>query len=378
VSEIAQFRDAVRRFCESELGAGLARRIDREDVLPSELIARMAALGYMGLAFPEEYGGGGGSIQELVVLAEELSCASSALAGIVMSTAVFGGLNILMSGTDDQRTSLLPRICRGELLTAMAITEPDAGSDVAAVATKAVLTESGWELTGTKMFTSGAQEAELIMVVARSGRGPRRHDGLTILLVPNPSAGLEVRKLEKIGNRGISTCELVLDQVRVPAESVLGGADGTGAGWSQAMKTFEAERIIMAAMSLGIARRAMRDAQLYAQQRHQFGQPIGKFQAVGHMLADMATTIEASSALIQSVAHRYRAGVPCATEAAMAKLFATEGARQICLNGMQILGGYGYLPEFDMERHLRDALLGPVGAGTSQIQRSIIAKALGF
>ncbi|MFR9805123.1 acyl-CoA dehydrogenase family protein [Pseudonocardia sp. RS010] len=376
--DLEEFRNSIRSFCRREVTLELVRRMDREDFIPPDLIRRLGELGYMGVAFPEEYGGGGGGIHELVVLGEELSAVSSAISGIVISTAVFGGLNILLSGSDAQRSELLPKVCSGELLSAMAITEADAGSDVSAVSTKAERMDGGWVLNGTKMFTSGAQEAQLVMIVARTGSGPRRHDGLTVFLVPNPTAGLEIRKLEKIGNRGITTCELVLDDVRLPHDAVLGGAEAAGEGWAQAMKTFEVERITMAAMSVGIARRALKDAVAYAGERHQFGQAIGNFQAVGHSLAEMATQVEAASALVATAANRFADGLPCATEAAMAKLFATERAKEICLGGMQVLGGYGYLPEFDMERHLRDALLGTVGAGTSQIQRTIIARSMGF
>lgn len=376
--DLEDFRQSIRSFCRREVGIDLVRAMDREDFIPAELIQQMGENGYMGVAFPEKYGGGGGGIHELAVLGEELSAISSAIAGIVISTAVFGGLNILLSGNDQQRAELLPRVCSGDLLSAMAITEPDAGSDVSAVSTKAERTEDGWVLNGTKMFTSGAMEASLIMVVARSGSGARKHDGIGIFLVPNPSPGLKVRKLEKIGNRGLTTCELVLNDVCLDEGAVLGGEEHAGNGWSQAMKTFEVERITMAAMSVGIARRALRDATAYAAERHQFGQPIGNFQAVGHMIADMATEVEAAAALMTAAADKFARGLPCSTEAAMAKLFATECAKEVCLGGMQILGGYGYLPEFDMERHLRDALLGTVGAGTSQIQRTIIARSLGF
>lgn len=375
---LAEFRSSVRAFCEREVPVDLAREMDALDRVPVELIEKVGLAGYLGLPFPEEYGGQGAGIRELVVLADELSFASSAIAGLVTSTAVFGGMNILLSGTDAQRHELLPRVCRGELLSAMAITEPDAGSDVSAIMTKATKTPAGWSLSGTKIFTSGALEAGLVMVMARCGTGPRKHDGLGIFLVESPLTGLTIQKLDKIGNRGISTCELVFDRVEIAADSVLGGPSAAGSGWAQAMKTFEIERIIMAALSLGIARRALRDAVRYAGERHQFGAPIGSFQSIGHMLADMATELEAAQALVSSVADRYAAGQPCRTEAAMAKLFATERAKSICLSGMQILGGHGYLPEFDMERHLRDCLLGTVGAGTSQIQRSIIAKSLGF
>lgn len=376
--ETVAFRMSVRSFCEHEIDRDLVRRMDAEDRTPPEVVDRLAELGYVGLAFPEQYGGGGGGLLELLVLAEELTRVSSALCGAVITTALFGGMNLLHLGTEEQRADLLPRICSGRLRTALAVTEPDAGSDVASLSTKAVLDEDGWRISGTKMFTSGALEAGLIMVLARTGEGPRPHDGLSMILVPNPSAGLTVRKLTKLGTRGTSACEVVLVDVRVPADAVLGGPDAAGTGWRQVMTTFDLERAVLAATSVGIAQSALDDAVRYARERHQFGRAIGDFQAVGHLLADMATRVEACRAFLAVVAERMAAGVPSSTEAAMVKLFATETAKQVCLDGMQVLGGYGYLPEFDMERHLRDSLLGPVGGGTSQIQRTIIARSLGF
>lgn len=378
VDHIEMFRESVRAFCEKEVNRELQRQMDVDDVLPRGLRMRMAELGFTGLAVPEEYGGSGGSIYELVVLAEELSRCSSAISGSIMTTAVSGSTNILLSGSEEQRRDLLPKIAGGTCSISMAITEPNSGSDAAALRTRAIRVEGGWRLSGNKMFITGANEADLIMVLARTEKSERRQEGLTIFLVPRPSVGLIIAKLDKIGNRGCSSCDVALDEVLIPEDAVLGGIEAVGRGWSQLMRTFEVERILMGAMALGTARRALDDAVVYAQQREQFGQPIGNFQAIGHMLADMATSVAASRAFLWDVAGKFAAGKPCSEEAAMVKLFTTEQAKQVCLSGMQVLGGYGYLGEFDMERCLRDSLLGPIGGGTSQIQRTIIARGLGF
>lgn len=371
-------RKSIRAFLDREIDRDTVRRIDAEDHVPAWIVERLADQGYTALAFPEEFGGGGGRVSHLLVVVEELTRHSAGVSGAVATSALFGGMNILHSGTDEQRGTYLPAICRGELLCAMGVTEPGSGSDVAGIVTRAVRTERGWRLDGTKMFTSGALEAGLIMVLARTGTEADRHRGLSLMLVPAGTPGLTINKIHKLGNRGVSTTELVLDGVEIDAGAVLGGEEGVNRGFYQVMSTFELERMVLAANSVGIAQAALEDAVRYAGEREQFGQPIGRFQAVAHMLADMATEVAACRAFIYSVAERFESGAPCRADAAMLKLFATERALKVCLSGMQVLGGYGYTPEYDMERHLRDALLGPVGGGTSQIQRNVIADHLGF
>lgn len=371
-------RSSLRRFLQDELTPALVRQIDDDDQVPEFLVARMVELGYLGATYPEEYGGGGGDLFHLLILMEELSAVSAGLAGVLGTTVLFGGLNLLHSGTEEQRRAYIPGMCRGEVRCAMAITEPDAGSDVAGITTRAEPDGDTWLLNGRKVFITGAYEATMVLVVARSGKGAVGRHGLSVFLVPRDAAGFEVRKLDKLGTRGISACELTFDDVVLPLDAVLGGPESTGRGWTQVMATFDLERIIMSVQALGIARAAFEKAAGYARQRRQFGRPISRFQAIGHMIADMATDVEASRAFLYSVAERFISGLPCTKEAAMLKVFVTERSKEVCLRGMQILGGYGYMMEYDMQRHLRDSLLGPIGAGTSQIQRNIIGRELGL
>lgn len=354
------------------------RHFDAHKEFPEAMYQRLAELGLLGYPFPEQYGGGGGDIIDFVIIQEELAKASYLVSGIWGFPVLFGGEQLLHCGSEEQKRRYLPGICSGNLKFSFALTEPDAGSDAAAVRVSARLDGRDFVITGTKMFISGANIADYVMTVARTEATVPKHKGLTIFIVSTKSHGFRARPMEKFGGRAIDTCELLYEDVRVSEDAILGGPDGLNRGWPQMMTCLDTERILMAAQGVGFAAQILKDVIRYASERVQFGQPIGKFQAISHPIADLATEIEMARVFLYYTAWLKAKGKPCSKEASMAKLYATELTKRVALQGMQTLGGYGYMMEFDMQRYLRDSLLGVVGGGTSQIQRNIIAKHLGL
>jgi alkylation response protein AidB-like acyl-CoA dehydrogenase len=373
-----ELRESVQAFAAKHLTNEVLRRIDEQDEFPDTLVRELAQRGYLGVALPAQYGGGDLDVPEFLVVAEELSRASMVTFASVVSPAIFSAWRILAEGTEAQRTSLVPAIISGSLrMSGTALTEPNAGSDLHALSTSATRTSKGWRLNGRKTLIGGALESRLIMVLARvDGRGPR--DDLNFFLVPNPSDGLTIRRLPALGSHGVSTCAIDLKEVDIDATALLGGEEALGKGWAQLMRDFGTARLTTAAICLGVAQRGLDLAVAFAAEREQFGQPIGNFQSIAHMLADRATDIAAARSLLYDVADDYAAGLIDPGRISMTKLFASEVAKRTCIDGMQIFGGRGYLVEYDMERVLRDSFLYSVGGGTPQIHRSTIAKSLGF
>jgi alkylation response protein AidB-like acyl-CoA dehydrogenase len=372
--EQRDFAEAIRDFCAREFGGERLAELTNgyEDSHSEEIARRMAELGWLGLSIDEEYGGSGGSFSDAALFLEEISRGQAPLTAYAVTLIVVGALNRF--GTDEQKRDLLGRVAAGGAL-AIAMSEPDAGSDVAALSTSARRDDGDWVLDGTKMWCSYAHKASHILIVCRSGEGSSRHEGLSMVLVPRESEGLTMRPIETLG--GKETNELHLDGCRVPADALLGEE---GAGWTQLMAGLNNERVILAAQALGLAQRAFDDALAYAKERRQFGRPVGAFQAIQHKFADMATDLTKTRLLVRSVA-RLTDEDPnrmLPQEASMAKLSATELARRCALEGMQIMGGYGYASEYPMERHLRSAVVTTIFGGTSEIQRNIIAKTLGL
>lgn len=372
--EQRDFVAAVRDFCARECGP------DRLDALTDggsdphnhEIAARMAELGWYGLTIPERYGGSGGSFLDATLFLEETARGQAPIGAYGVTLICVGALERF--GSDDQKADLLGRVARGGTL-AIAMSEADAGSDVAALKCRARRDGDEWVLDGSKMWCSFAHKASHVLIVCRTGEGSERHEGLSMIFVPRDADGFEMRPIDTLG--GEDTNELHLDGVRVPAGNLLGTE---GDGWTQLMAGLNNERAILAALALGLAQRAFDDTLAYVKQRRQFGRPVGSFQALQHRLADLATDLTQARLLVRWVA-RLTDEEPdrmLPQEASMAKLAATELAKRCALEAVQMAGGYGYATEYPMERYLRSAVVTTIYGGTSEIQRNIIAKTLGL
>jgi alkylation response protein AidB-like acyl-CoA dehydrogenase len=372
------FRQTIRKFIERETSRELDRQLEEEGRFPFELAEKMAETGLLGLPFPEQYGGVGGTVMDFVIAAEELAYGSEAACGLFLGPVFFAGEQIYLNGSEEQKKKYLPQIARGKLRGAFALTEPDAGSDASAITTGAVPDGDDYVINGQKTMISGADIADLIMTCTKTDKECRRYEGITIFIVPGKAEGLTVRKMKKLGNNILSTCELFFDNVRVPKENILGGPEGLNQGWMHMINNLDVERIMIAALYTAIAQRAYDDALAYAKERKQFGKPISQYQMIQQLLADMLVEIRASRLLTYHAAWLKEQGEFCSTEASIAKIHATEAARKVTIDGMQVLGGYGYMMEYDMQRYVRNALLGTIGGGTNQIQRLIIAKLEGM
>jgi alkylation response protein AidB-like acyl-CoA dehydrogenase len=365
-------QQVVREFAAREL-LPIAADLDRQSRFPAETLAKASDLGLLGLMVPEAYGGAGMDAVAYVIVQEELARASAGFQTIVSVNNSLVCDPILRWGTDSQRRRYLPDLAGGRRLGCYCLTEPTSGSDAMALRTTATLRGGEWVLTGTKVFVTNGAEADLCVVYARTEDAPGAR-GLSAFLVDKTSPGVRVGKVEhKLGIRCSSTAEIVLDECRVPAENLLGAR---GEGGRIALATLDGGRIGIAAQAVGIARAALEEATAYVQQRHQFGVPIARFQAVRFALADMATRLEAARLLTLRAAALRDAGRPYATEASMAKLAASETAMWAAHRAVQLFGGYGYIQEYPVERYFRDAKITEIYEGTSEIQRIVIARAL--
>ncbi len=367
----------IEDFIERETSRELDRDCDENERFPIELNDKLAATGLYGLPFPREYGGTGGSTVDFCLATETLATGSDAACALFLLPVFFAGEMLLNNGSEEQKRRYLPEIVAGRLKGCFALTEPDVGSDASRVKTRAVANGDEFVINGHKTLISGAEIADIIMTVTRTDPDVNRYEGLTILMVPRETPRITINKLKKLGGRIISTCEIFFDDVRVNRELILGGPEALNQGWPQLLKQLDIERIMMGALHVAIAEKAFADALAYAKQREQFGRPISSYQMVVQLLADMKTQIEAARWLTYRAAWLKDRGLPCSLEASYCKLFATEMAKKVTQDGMQVMGGYGYMVDSDMQRYVRDALLGTIGGGTNQIQRLIIGKLLG-
>jgi butyryl-CoA dehydrogenase len=364
--------EMVRDFARSEV-LPRAAEIDEKAEYPEDLVKKMADLGLMGVPFPEEYGGAGQSYVTFALIVEEI-CRACASTGLIMDVNIsLCGEPIMMFGTDEQKDRFLTPLATGEKLGALAMTEPEAGSDAAAITTTAVKRNGCWILNGRKIFITNGEKADTYVVTAKSDReaGSR---GITDFIVEKSMPGVSfTTHYEKMGIRGSPTTDVVLEDVEVPDENVLGGV---GNGFKVTMETLDAGRIGIAAQAVGIARAALEDCVAYARERTQFGQPIVRFEMVQAMLADMATQIEAARLLMYRAAYLKDQNKRVTKESSMAKLYASEVSVRVCEEAIQIHGGYGYTKDYPPEKYWRDSKLCTIGEGTSEIQRLVIAKQL--
>lgn len=360
----------VKEFAANEV-LPRAETIDRHAEYPEDLVAKMGALGLMGAPFPEEYGGAGQTYVTFALIVEAL-CRACASTGLILDVNIsLCGEPILLFGSTAQKEQFLPALGSGAKLGALAMTEPEAGSDAASIKTTATRHNDHYLLNGRKIFITNGEVADIYVVTAvtdpKMGTG-----GITNFIVEKSMPGVSFgTHYDKMGIRGAPTTDVVLDNVEVPLENVLGGE---GNGFKVTMDTLDAGRIGIAAQAIGIARAALEDALAYVGERRQFGRTISEFQGIQFMLADMATRIQAARALMLRAAWLRDRHIPCARESSMAKLFAGDTAMKVTTDAVQIFGGYGYMQEYPVERHMRDAKITQIYEGTQQIQRVVIAR----
>jgi alkylation response protein AidB-like acyl-CoA dehydrogenase len=384
-SEISDEQQAIvemiRQFTDEQI-LPRAGHYDHEDEFPEEIVEQMKELGLFGVTIPEEYGGMGLDLTTYAMIVEELSRGWISISGII-NTHFIGSYLLLKFGSEEQRERLLPRMATGEIRAAFSLSEPELGSDVAAIKTSAKKLEDGdWEINGQKMWVTNGLRSGLVFVLVRTDPGAEpRHRGLTCFIAEKePGAasnpGLTVPpQIHKLGYKGVESTELVFDGFRTPSASILGGEQsGLGRGFSQMMDALEVGRVNVAARGVGIAQRALELALRYSQQRVTFGKPIAEHQAIQFKLADMVTQVEAARLLMLRAARLKDAGQRSDMEAGMAKLFASEAARFCVEESFRIHGGYGYSEEYEIERLYRDAPLLLIGEGTSEIQRMLIGR----
>jgi alkylation response protein AidB-like acyl-CoA dehydrogenase len=373
-SEQKLFQKTIHEFCEKEIKP-LAKKIDQEEYFSWELYKKMGKMGFMGMTVPKKYGGSGIDRVSYMIALEEISRVCGSTGITVEAHNSLGVGHIFEKGTEAQRKKYLPNLLNGKAIAAWALTEPNAGSDAASLQTTAVLDGDEWVLNGTKQFITSGDIAEVVTVMAKTDK-TKGAKGISAFLVEKDTPGFKAGQLEdKLGLRGSRTAELILEDCRVPKENLLGEKD---MGFVGAMNILDRGRTAIGAMSVGIARGALEESIEYAKQRQQFGNPIGKFQAIQWMIADMATEIDAARLLVYRAAYLEDKNVPFSIEASMAKLFGSEIAMRATRNAIQIHGGYGYMRDRPLERFYRDVKLCQIGEGTSEVQRMIIAKRLGL
>jgi acyl-CoA dehydrogenase len=372
-AEQHQFAETIRTFCAQELGT-LAQRdaVTEGGTLSNspQVLAKLADLGWLGVSLPEEYGGGGAGFVDECVFLEETSRGLAPITGY--STGLTAAQTYLKWGSELQKKTIVSNLAAGRL-EAISLSEPGAGSDLGGVKVKSVRDGDEYVINGQKTWCSAAHVAEHLLVLTREDTSGTKHQGLTLLMVPTNTPGLDIREIETMEPHTVN--DVFFTDVRVPASNVVGEAKNA---WKQLMRGLSVERVIIAAMSLGSAQRSLDDAIAYVSEREQFGRKIGSFQALRHRIADLATDVAFARSFVYDVAHRIDEGLEdsLARESAMAKMRCTEIAKNTALEAMQMMGGYGYAREYGMEAQVRKSLAPPIYGGTNEIQREIIAKSL--
>ncbi len=351
-------------------------RCDRERQPPREAYETVGRQGWLGLIVPEEYGGAGGSAIDVAILLEEAGRQYEELAMWMFRTMTWGGYSLATHGNEDQKQRFLPQIAKGELSVCFGLTEPDSGSDAAALTTKATATNDGhYMIDGQKVFTSGMDVSDYCMLVARTARKEKKQDGISVFMVDTKTPGIEVRKIETLGHNAIGTTHVFYNGVKVAESDMVGERDK---GWAVADSCLWYERLSLSAARTGAASAAFELAVEYAKTRKQFGQAIGKFQAISHKLADMKVMLDVSRTMVYRFAWAMSEGKATRQDAAVLKLYTSEAYKAVADMALQIHGGYGYCMEYPIQRFFRDSRLATIGAGSSEIQRNIIARSLGL
>lgn len=367
--------DTARRLNQRFASSEQLRMLDETRAYPFDIHRAWVDAGFFALALPEAYGGLGGSISDLVALSEELARPSNDLS-MAFGGPVFCSLNLARKGSEEQKRHWLPKLASGKIRMSISMSEPDAGSDVGAIRTAAVRDGDAWVLDGTKIWATAAGVPDTVInMYVRTDPAAHYSNGLSLFLVPNDLPGLTIRKLDMLGRRSVGTYEITLDNVRVPHANLVGGENR---GWDCVKSGLQVERTVAAACDCGTARGVAEIAIAYARERRQFGRPIGSNQAIAHMLADVVTAREAAWALTCAAARTLDHGGDALKEITMAKLLASEAYQKATEVGMQVMGANGYAMDYEMQRHFRDARAATIAAGSSQIQRNLIAGLIGL
>ena len=370
--EYEMLRETARRFAEEHI-APYAAEWDQAANYPDDIIKKLGDQGFMGVLIPAEYGGSGGTHTMFAIVLEELARHDG---GLCLAVEAHNGLcasHILVGGNDAQRNKYLPPLAAGDQIGSWCLTEPGSGSDAAALRTRAVRDGNHYVLNGTKQFITNGERAGTYVIMARTSEGEGSR-GISAFVVERGTPGLSTGKREKkLGMRSSDTVQVILEDCRVPKENLLGEE---GEGFEDVKKVLEGGRAVISAMSVGFARGALEEAAKYAKERTAFKQPIMNFQAIQHKLADMATQVEAGRLLAYQACTLMDQGKSTKRAAPMAKLFCSEMATRVCLDAIQVLGGYGYLSEYNVERYMRDAKLIEIGEGTSEVMRTLVARTL--
>ena len=371
--EQEMLRKMYRDFAQNEVKP-LAEEVDEQERFPEETVRKMAKLGMMGIYFPKEYGGAGADTLAYAMCVEELAKVCGTTAVIVSAHTSLCCAPIYENGTEEQKKKYLPKLCSGEWIGAFGLTEPNAGTDASGQQTTAVLEGDHYVLNGSKIFITNAGYANVFIVFAMTDPKAGNH-GISAFIVERDFPGFSIGKHEKkMGIRGSSTCELIMEDCIVPKENLLGKE---GKGFKIAMQTLDGGRIGIAAQALGLGEGAVEEAIAYTKERVQFGKRLSQFQNTQFQLADMHTRMQAAQFLVYSAAVKKQNGEPYSMDAAMAKLFAAEAASDVTRRAVQLFGGYGYTREYPVERMMRDAKITEIYEGTSEVQRMVISSHLG-
>jgi len=368
------FRQTLRAFVDAEV-IPVAREWEQAGRYPTEIVDGMKDLGLFGITVPDEYGGNEVDKVSFALIFEELSRGWMGIAGILGSHSLSCWM-LARHGTEEQKRRYLPELATGERRTGVALTEPDAGTDLQGIKTVARPDGDAYVVSGTKTWITNARHADPLPILVKTDPAAEpRHRGISMLLVDAGSPGYQVTKdIPKLGYKGTESCEVVLDEVRVPKENLLGGVEGRG--MQQALSALETGRINIAARSVGIAQRAYDESLAYARERTAFGKPIADFQAIQLKLAEMATQLQAARLLTLWAASQADAGLRVDAETGMAKMFASEVALASSIDALRVHGGYGYSTEYEVERLYRDAVLMSIGEGTNDVLRTVVARSL--
>ena len=366
--------DSVRRFVRNRL-VPAEQQVAETDEIPEDIVQEMREMGLFGLTIPEAYGGLELTMEEESRLLFELCKTSPAFRSVIGTTVGIGSQGILMDGTPEQKAHYLPKLATGELSASFALTEPDVGSDAASLRTTAIRDGDHYVVNGTKRYITNAPHSKIFTLMARTNPADKGAGGVSAFIVDAHSPGITLGKIDqKMGQKGAHTCDVIFEDVRVPAANIIGGPAKEGQGFKTAMKVLEKGRIHVAAVCVGVAQRILDDALRYAVERKQFGQPIAEFQLVQAMLADSKAELYAAQCMVIDAARQRDEGRNVTTEASCCKMFASEMCGRVADRAVQILGGAGYLSEYGIERFYRDVRLFRLYEGTTQIQQIIIAR----
>ncbi|MCB1748813.1 MAG: acyl-CoA/acyl-ACP dehydrogenase [Gammaproteobacteria bacterium] len=374
---LREIRRQLRRFVAEKMPREKRVAWDRGHTWDRDLFSEIAAMGYIGLTVPESYGGVGIDIPAAVAVIEELAQGGPSLVGPYIHAAFYAGMNLVENGSQEQRADLLPLVVRGDLFLSYGLSEPDVGGDLAAVQTTARLDGETITLNGTKRWCTGADWADYIYCLVRSGAPDERHRNLSFVLVPTDGEGVRMAPLDHINLRYTASMDVYFDDVRLPRSAIVGGPPMWNKGWQQlAGRALDVEKIEVSAMAYGFARAALAEAWAYAQSRTQFGCAIAKHQAVRHKLVEARTRLSACRHMLYHAAELANRGLDCAVETSMAKLFVSDVGLEIALASQQVMGAYGLCGEYDIERNVRELLGMPIVGGSSDMQRNNLGRLL--